>query len=139
MYSGIALPRFIGMVASRLSRLRGHKSAWASKSLRREMTDPEMRLWYRLRAGRFDGWKFRRQVPLGDYVVDFLCENARLIVEIDGGQHADQQEDDLARTRWLEQQGYRVMRFWNNEVLENMDGVLETLFPVLASGKRGKT
>ena len=102
------------------------------------MTDAEQRLWYHLRAGRFQGWKFRRQVPLGPYVVDFLCEQARLIVEVDGGQHAELIERDLARTEWLIAQGYEVIRFWNNDVLTNTDGVLATLSPALSQG-RGRT
>ena len=111
------------------------QSAVAAKALRKEMTDAEMRLWYHLRAGRFEGYKFRRQVPLGAYVVDFLCERARVVVEVDGGQHAERVEADAARTDWLEQQGYRVLRFWNNEVLTNMNGVLETLSPALSQGR----
>jgi len=95
------------------------------------MTDAERTLWYYLRAGRFQGRKFRRQVPLGRYVVDFLCEEARLIVEVDGGQHAEQVERDSARTQWLRAQGYAVIRFWNNDVLENVEGVLATLSPAI--------
>jgi very-short-patch-repair endonuclease len=102
------------------------------------MTDAEHRLWYYLRGRRLAGWKFRRQVPLGNYVVDFLCEEARLIVEVDGGQHSEMQAADAERTRWLEARGYRVVRFWNNEVLGNTEGVLETLSPALSQG-RGRT
>ena len=102
------------------------------------MTDAEQRLWYYLRAGRFQGWKFRRQVPLGRYVVDFLCEEARLIVEVDGGQHAERVAQDATRTQWLEAQGYVVIRFWNNDVLTNTEGVLATLSPALSQG-RGRT
>jgi very-short-patch-repair endonuclease len=97
------------------------------------MTDAEWRLWYHLRAGRFAGRKFRRQVPLGPYVVDFLCEQAKLIVEVDGGQHAERSVQDEARTRWLSERGYRVVRFWNNDVLTNMDGVWEAISVALAS------
>lgn len=97
-----------------------------------------MRMWYRLRAGRLDGWKFRRQVPLGPYVADFLCEQARVIVEVDGGQHGDRAQQDRVRTEWMEQQGYRVIRFWNNEVMGNIEGVLETLSPALSQGRGGK-
>lgn len=89
------------------------------------MTDAERRLWYALRNRRFEGWKFRRQVSLGPYVVDFLCHSARLIVEVDGGQHSA--EVDARRTAFLASQGYRVIRFWNNEVLVNVDGVLQAL------------
>ena len=102
------------------------------------MTDAEQRLWYHLRAGRFQHWKFRRQVPLGRYVVDFLCEEARLIVEVDGGQHAERIERDSARTQWLRAQGYAVIRFWNNDVLANIDGVLATLSPALSQGRGRK-
>ncbi|MBI2584933.1 MAG: endonuclease domain-containing protein, partial [Rhodospirillales bacterium] len=71
--------------------------------------------------------RFRRQAPLGPYVVDFLCFDARLVVEVDGGQHADDAAADLARTTWLEAQGYRVLRFWNHDVLRNRDGVVEAI------------
>ena len=102
------------------------------------MTDAESRLWYYLRARRFFGWKFRRQVPLGRYVADFLCEDAMLIVEIDGGQHAGMVAEDSERTRWLESRGYRVIRYWNNEVLGNIEGVLTTLSPALSQGRGRK-
>jgi very-short-patch-repair endonuclease len=102
------------------------------------MTDAEQRLWYYLRACRFQGWKFRRQVPLGRYVVDFLCEEARVIVEVDGGQHAERIEHDAARTQWLEAQGYAVLRYWNNDVLTNIEGVLTTLSPALSQGRGRK-
>ena len=84
-------------------------------------------MWYHLRAKRLRGWKFRRQVPLDQYVVDYLCERARLIVEIDGGQHDERRSADAARTQKLTAMGYRVMRFWNNEVTENLEGVLTVL------------
>jgi very-short-patch-repair endonuclease len=103
------------------------------------MTDAERKLWYYLRASRFQGWKFRRQVPLGRYVADFLCEEARLIVEVDGGQHAERIEHDSARTQWLEAQGYAVIRYWNNDVLTNIEGVLATLSPALSQGRGRKS
>jgi adenine-specific DNA-methyltransferase len=96
-----------------------------ARQLRRDMSDAERRLWYALRDRRFEGWKFRRQVSLGPYVVDFLCHSARLIVEVDGGQHSA--EVDARRTAFLESQGYRVIRFWNNDVWGNIDGVLQAL------------
>ena len=102
------------------------------------MTDAEQALWYRIRARRFGGWKFRRQVPLGDYIVDFLCEDARVVVELDGGQHAERVVYDGVRTRWLEARGYRVVRYWNDDVLGNMDGVLATLSPALSQGRGSK-
>jgi very-short-patch-repair endonuclease len=124
------------MTQSRLSKLRQQPDRELLKELRANMTDAEMLLWYYLRAKRFEGWKFRRQVPLGPYVVDFLCERAGLIVEVDGGQHAERRWADAMRTRWLEEHGYRVIRFWNNEVLGNMGGVLETLSPALSPKAR---
>lgn len=98
-----------------------------AKRLRRDMTDAERVLWRELRAHRFAGFKFKRQEPLGDYVVDFICHAAKLIVELDGGQHADREAADVERTRWLESQGFRVLRFWNNEVLANIEGVMQVL------------
>src|SRR5687768_14522473 len=91
-----------------------------AKHLRRAMTEAEHRLWYRLRAHRFDGAKFKRQVPVGRYIADFAAISHRLIVEVDGGQHLDS-ESDAQRTAALEQLGYRVMRFWNNDVLNRTD------------------
>jgi len=78
-----------------------------------------------------EGARFRRQVPLGRYIVDFLCLDARLVVEVDGGQHATEAERDAERTRWLESQGFRVLRVWNNEVLENLDGVADIIAAAL--------
>jgi very-short-patch-repair endonuclease len=112
---------------SRLANLRRADSAGHAKSLRSGMTDAEGALWYRLRGRRFEGMKFRRQVPVGPYVADFLCERAQLVIEIDGGQHAEQTDWDMVRSRWLDARGYRVLRFWNNEVLENLEGVLEAI------------
>ncbi|MDD5058138.1 MAG: endonuclease domain-containing protein [Sideroxydans sp.] len=94
-----------------------------ARSLRREMTDAEKLLWRNLRLKQFAGYKFRRQHPIGDYIVDFVCLEAKLILEADGGQHADHVESDAIRTHWLEAKGFRVMRFWNNEVLKNIEGV----------------
>lgn len=98
-----------------------------ARALRARQTDAELRIWYHLRARRFMGLKFRRQVPMGRYIVDFLCHECRLIVELDGGQHAEQIEADRVRDAWLESQGYRVVRFWNHEVWQELDAVLEQL------------
>jgi very-short-patch-repair endonuclease len=98
----------------------------AAKRLRRNQTDAERLLWFRLRDRRLGGLKFKRQMPVHQYVVDFCCSDARLIVELDGGQHAEQVAD-VARTKKLETLGYLVLRFWNNDVLSNIDGVLETI------------
>jgi very-short-patch-repair endonuclease len=94
-----------------------------SRRLRREMTDAEKLLWRHLRMKQFEGYKFRRQHPLGNYIVDFVCLDAGLVLEVDGGQHAECKDSDADRTRWLETKGIRVMRFWNNEVLGNIEGV----------------
>ncbi|GLV24264.1 endonuclease domain-containing protein [Sphingobium sp. Cam5-1] len=93
--------------------------------LRQNATECEKQLWAALRNRQLDGFKFRRQATIGPYVVDLLCAEHRLIVEVDGGQHGD--EADLSRTRFLERQGYSVIRFWNHEVIENLDGVLESV------------
>ena len=97
------------------------------------MTDAELRLWYRLRRRGLQGHRFRRQVPVGEFIVDFLCEEARLIVEVDGGQHSERTTEDAARSRWLSTKGYAVLRFWNHDVLANMEGVLETIVAALPS------
>ena len=93
--------------------------------LRQNATECEKQLWAALRNRQLDGFKFRRQATIGPYVVDLLCAEHRLIVEVDGGQHSD--EADLSRTRFLEGQGYSVIRFWNHEVIENLDGVLVSI------------
>ena len=98
-----------------------------AKILRQNATDAERRLWARLRSRQLDGYKFRRQVPLGPYVADFVCLSERLVVEVDGGQHSRRRNADAARTVWLEGSGFRVLRFWNNDVLGNLEGVLETI------------
>jgi len=97
--------------------------------MRSNPTEAEKLLWAKLRRRQQDGFRFRRQQPLGSYIVDFYCSEAKLVVEIDGGQHRP--ETDAERTDWLESRGYRVTRFWNNEVLGNIDGVLERLRELL--------
>jgi len=99
------------------------------------MTDAERKLWYALRRKALGGARFRRQVPIGNYFADFCCLKSRLIVEVDGGQHAQRQQFyDEERTRFLESRGFRVLRLWNNEVLNNLDGAVE--FIVEALGER---
>ena len=100
-----------------------------ARDLRCNQTDAEQKLWSLLRDNQLAGCKFRRQVPRGAYVVDFACLRRKLIVELDGGQHADavQIAKDRRRTAWLESEGYRVLRFWNSDVLTGMDGVLSTI------------
>ena len=97
------------------------------KTLRTNQTDAESRLWYHLRDRRSQGWKFRRQHILQGYIVDFVCLERKLIIELDGGQHAEQEAYDNRRTRVLEKDGFKVIRFWNNEVLTNTEGVLEMI------------
>jgi len=103
-----------------------------ARHLRARMTDAERKLWFALRDRRFQTFKFRRQVPIGPYVADFLSFASRLIVEVDGGQHRESQRD-AKRDRWLSENHFRVMRFWNSEVLSNLDGVLTVLATELAT------
>ena len=98
-----------------------------ARNLRRSMTEAEIRVWQMLRAHRTNGYKFRRQVPIGRYIADFVCHEARLVVEIDGGQHDRSSPRDTERSGFLQNEGYRILRFWNNEVLTNPDGVHETI------------
>ena len=98
-----------------------------AKTLRTNQTEAEQRLWYHLRAHRFMDLKFKRQKPMGRYIVDFVCVERRLIIELDGGQHAEQVVYDQHRDAWLRSQGYTVLRFWNNEVMQQLDGVLEQI------------
>ena len=103
-----------------------------SRALRRDSTEAEKRLWAILRNRNLNGWKFRRQVPIDTFIVDFCCIKAWLIVELDGGQHADEKQhyDDL-RTRHLKALGFRVLRFWNREVLREIDGVIQEISRML--------
>jgi very-short-patch-repair endonuclease len=94
-----------------------------ARSMRREPTEAEKKLWYALRNRRFGKRKFRRQVPVGRYIVDFLCCEKWLIIEVDGGQH-NERDSDLTRDAWLRSQGYMTLRYWNTDVLENLAGVL---------------
>jgi very-short-patch-repair endonuclease len=103
-------------------------TASRARQLRARQTDAERKLWFLLRDRRLNGAKFRRQVPIGKYIADFVCQEAKLIVELDGGQHADQVEYDTARSEWLVGVGYRVLRIWNNELFENEDGVLTAIY-----------
>ena len=113
-----------GRVGERVNTL-GQIDSFA-KDLRKNSTDTERALWKYLRAKRFEGLKFRRQEPIGKYIVDFVCFERRVIIECDGGQHALQTERDEERDRWFENQGYRVLRFWDNDVLKNSEGVLRS-------------
>jgi very-short-patch-repair endonuclease len=98
-----------------------------ARDLRKEATDAEQWLWQQLRSRRLLGYKFRRQIPVGDYIIDFLCKEQKLVVELDGSQHQEQVDYDQQRTGYLETQGYMVVRYWNNEVLQHGDDVLEDI------------
>jgi len=98
-----------------------------ARKLRNNPTEAEKKLWYTLRAQQFHGLKFRRKQIIGNYVVDFFCAEKKLIIEVDGGQHTDNAVDQK-RDDWLLSRGYRVLRFWNNEINKNMDGILEKIF-----------
>jgi very-short-patch-repair endonuclease len=99
------------------------------------MTEAEKRLWYRIRHCQLSEHQFRKQVELGSYIVDFCCLKEKLVIELDGGQHAEITEYELQRRAWLEGNRYRVLRFWNNEVFDNLDGVLETIVRALKAPK----
>ena len=102
-----------------------------ARTLRRDMTEAERRLWQILRSRQTEGCRFRRQVPIGPFIADFVCHAAKLIVEIDGGQHDPSSEVEASRTRFLESEGYGVLRFWNNEVLYNRAGVRRAIADAL--------
>ena len=98
-----------------------------ARMLRRHSTDAEQLLWYHLRAHRMAGYKFKRQAIIGSYIVDFVCFEARLVIEADGGQHVEQAVDDKRRTALLESKGFRVIRFWNHEILFDSRNVLSDI------------
>ncbi|OGE87973.1 MAG: hypothetical protein A3J07_02205 [Candidatus Doudnabacteria bacterium RIFCSPLOWO2_02_FULL_49_13] len=100
-----------------------------SRSLRKNQTPWENKLWYNLRAKRFKGYRFRRQFVIGYYIVDFCCFEKKLIIELDGGQHNEEQTqlNDKERTEFLKSQGFKVIRFWNNDIQKNLPEVLETI------------
>ena len=104
-----------------------------ARELRQDMTDAEQRLWHHLRNRQLSGHKFRRQHDIEHYIADFACTEALLIVELDGGQHADQADYDERRMQHLQARGYRVLRFWNNDVLTNIESVLTVILGSLAS------
>jgi very-short-patch-repair endonuclease len=102
-----------------------------AKHMRHASTESEATLWRHLRAGRLQGHKFKRQQPIGPYIVDFVCFAKKLVVELDGGQHAEQQDYDEARTQWLRRQGFQVLRCWNDDVLLRRELVLDEVLRVL--------
>lgn len=97
-----------------------------AKALRKNQTEAEMLVWGFLKAKQVGGLKFKRQAPIGNYIADFVCFDVRLIIEIDGGQHSS--DVDFERTRWLQSQGFKVLRFWNNDVLGNTDAVMTMIW-----------
>ena len=110
---------------------RHHFLTSRSRALRRDSTDAEKKLWSILRNRQLNGFKFRKQVEIDGYIVDFLCAERRLIIEVDGGQHTP--ERDARRTAYLEGQGFRIIRFWNNDVLQNLDGAWTTIAEALTT------
>ena len=110
-----------------------------ARSLRKNQTDAEHCLWQKLRNRQVLNLKFRRQVPVDHYIADFVCQDLMLIIELDGSQHMEQAEYDKQRTAFLEKRGFRVVRFWDNEVLNNGEGVLERIIQLVweIQGKQG--
>jgi adenine-specific DNA-methyltransferase len=102
-----------------------------SRNLQKNSTDAEIRMWSLLRNRQLVGYKFRRQHPIKNFIVDFACPEKLLAIEVDGGQHAERKKEDDERTQFLETQGYRVLRFWNNQVLKETNAVLEVILKVL--------
>ena len=102
-----------------------------ARLLRRDQTDAEAKLWSRLRNAGLNGGKFRRQFPIGEFIADFCCPRCRRVIELDGAQHVEQVERDEWRSVLLARHGYRVLRFWNEEIINNLDGVLERILAEL--------
>ena len=104
-----------------------------ARRFRQNPTDAERKLWGLLRNRRLANWRFRRQQPIGSYFVDFFCAAAKLVIELDGSQHADDKHivSDTERTEWLKSRGYKVLRFWNGDVLKTPDVVIETIYRTL--------
>jgi len=109
----------------------GGMDRFKPRQLRKNMTDAERELWRHLRLRQFSGYKFRRQQPIGKYIVDFVCFEKKLIIEVDGSQHSEQADYDLIRDAWLEKEGFRILRFWDNQVLNETDGVKEMIIGAL--------
>ena len=127
----------MGKIVSVTSKLRRDRA----RELRGRQTAAEARLWETLRAGRLDGWKWRRQAPVGPFIVDFLCLEAAVAVELDGGIHADQVERDARREAYLRQHGLQVLRFWNSQVADDLDRVAWTILSACREsdpGRRGQ-
>ena len=110
----------------------GVMSTGRARALSNNMTGDEQRLWKHLRLRQTEGHKFRRQAPIGQYIVDFLCNERKLVVELDGGQHVERSESHAMRTSWLEAQGLTVLRFWNSEVHAAPEAVLSEIWQALS-------
>ena len=123
-----SFPRLRGKVG--MGAVRAGEKKTFSRHLRRNMTDAELHIWRQLRERQVLGCKFRRQHPVGPYVADFASIDAMLVIEVDGGQHAESAAD-IRRTRFIEASGYRVLRFWNNDVLTNIEGVMLVIHAAL--------
>jgi very-short-patch-repair endonuclease len=106
-----------------------------ARKLRKEMTEAEWKLWHALRSRRFDGYKFRRQIPIGIYIADFVCQECKVIVELDGSQHANSPYD-IKRDAWLRLRGYRVLRFWNVNIFQALDGTMMVILDALRAPPR---
>ncbi len=104
-----------------------------ARQLRKNPTEAERLLWMHLRYRQMGGHKFRRQQPIGTFIVDFVCFEKKLIIELDGGQHSQQVDYDTTRTEWLESKGFRVLRFWNNQVMQETDAVKSVILEALES------
>lgn len=115
---------------------KGYENA---RKLRKELTPAERKLWAYLRGDKLEGINFRRQHAIGNYIVDFCSPKAKLIIELDGSQHLEQQEYDKERTQFLESQGYKVIRFWNNQVMNEMDGVILAIIHALEENQKGQS
>ena len=116
----------------------GGRSTKRARALRRESTFPERLLWAKLRNRQLSRWKFRRQHPIGPYFADFACPEVKLVVELDGDTHGEevQQHRDAVRTRFMELEGWQVLRIWNAHLMENIDGALDTILDTLEHRKR---
>ncbi|MHB9074107.1 MAG: endonuclease domain-containing protein [Desulfobaccales bacterium] len=110
-----------------------------ARTLRKQMPDAERRLWRHLRNRELGGWKFRGQYPVGPFIVDFICLEKNIVIEVDGGQHDENKELDLQRSAYLNRMGYQVLRFWNNEVLQETEAVLSAIFAIIAANKQNSS
>jgi Uncharacterized protein conserved in bacteria len=114
-------------------RAAGQRLISNARRMRHEPTDAERKFWFAVRGRKFDGYKFKRQYPVGPYIADFVCLDQRLIVELDGGQHAQQVEYDITRTDYLRTRGFRVLRIWNDDFLRTPDAILEGVWRALTA------